>query len=125
MAVVVGCRWLERRNELAFAIRSLAGAASRSGPVTVLVPGDPRKPEVDGLFDLRGIGIPGALQWPDGVPTDTTIIVDELTTEIASLLVSAQPSSALFLSARDDPISGSGRPCRSSVATTQSACTSR
>jgi hypothetical protein len=105
MAVVVGRRWLERRSELAFAIRSLAGAASRSGPVAVVVPGDPGKPEVDGAFDLRGIGAPGALKWPDGVPTDTTIIVDELTAELASLLGSSQPSQALFLSARDDPIS--------------------
>jgi len=105
MAVVIGCRWLERRTELAFSIRSLAGAASRCGPVAVLVPGDPKEPAADGLFDLRRIGPPEAPQWPDGVPTDTTIIVDELTAEVAGLLASAQPLSALFLSARDGPFS--------------------
>ncbi len=69
-AVVVGCRWLERRSELAFVTRSIAGAASRCGPVAVLVPGDPGR-RADGAFDLRRTWAPlGALQWPDGLPTD-------------------------------------------------------
>ncbi len=97
-AVVFGCHWLERRSELAFATRSLAGAASRSGPVSVMVTGVAARFEPDGAFDLRGLGLPGALRWPDGLPTDTTVIVDELTADVAELLASAQPTSVLVVS---------------------------
>ena len=85
-AVVVGRRWLEPRSELAFATRSLAGAASRCGPVAVLVPGDLRQLEPDGAFDLQGLGFVEGLQWPDALPNDRPVIVDELTSEIAALL---------------------------------------
>jgi hypothetical protein len=98
-AVVVGGRWLERRSELSFVARSIAGAATRCGPVAVLVPGVPDEREADGAFDLQGMGPPGALQWPADVPTDTTVIVDELTAEVAGLLARAEPPSALYLSA--------------------------
>jgi hypothetical protein len=91
-AVVVGCRWHERQAEPAFAIRSLAGAASRIGSVTVLVPGDSNLREADGAFDLHGLG-----SWPDGIPADTTVMVDELTPEIAGLLAGAGRASVLFL----------------------------
>lgn len=101
MAVVVGSRWLERHSEVAFATRSLAGAAARSGPVAVLVPGEAGRLEADGLFDLRGIGLPGSLRWPEEVPQETTIIVDELTPDVARLLHSIAAPSVLVLSVSD------------------------
>jgi hypothetical protein len=95
VAVVVGCHWRDADCELAFATRSLAGAASRLGPLAVLVPAAPQSVEADGLFDLCGMGVAGSLQWPDGVPPDTTIIVDELTADVAQLL-HATPRAPVF-----------------------------
>lgn len=96
-AVVVGRRWLDRSSELTFAVRSVAGAASRAGPVPVLVPGTLGWHAADGAFDLDALGPPGALVWPAAVPTDTTVIVDELTPDIGALLTRVDPASVLFL----------------------------
>ena len=96
-AVVLGCHWLDRRSELAFVTRSIAGAASRCGDVAVLVPGVPGSREADGAFDLQAIGQPGALRWPDGGPTESVVIVDELTDEVTTLLADARPSAVHFL----------------------------
>ena len=85
-AVIVGCHWLENRSELAFVTRSIAGAASRSGPVTVLVPGD-QGLRADGAYDLEGVGPLGALEWPAGLTTETTVIVDDLPRTEASMRV--------------------------------------
>ncbi len=98
VAVVVASHWLDRRSELAFVTRSIAGAATRCGPVSVLVPGEPGRREADGAFDLEGIGTPGALQWPEGLPSDTTVIVDDLTPAVVALLAQTEPPSVLFLS---------------------------
>ena len=99
VAVVVGCRWLDRSSELAFVVRSIAGAASRSGPVAVLVPGVPDGGTADGAFDLTPLGPPGRLHWPDAVPTDATIIVDELTPDLAAVLDRGEPAAVSFLAA--------------------------
>src|SRR5580658_3548838 len=54
-----------RRDELAFVVRSLTGAASRVVDVDVLVPGTPGQPRADGLFDLVPVGPPTAGEtWP-------------------------------------------------------------
>ncbi len=97
-AVVLGCHWLDRRSELAFVTRSIAGAASRCGEVAVLVPGVGGRREADGAFDLQAIGPPGALRWPAGGPVETTVIVDDLTSEVTTLLAEARPSAVHFLS---------------------------
>lgn len=97
-AVVLGCHWLDRQSELAFVTRSIAGAASRCGEVAVLVPGVAGRREADGAFDLQAIGPPGALQWPGGGPVETTVIVDDLTSEVTTLLADARPSAVHFLS---------------------------
>ncbi|HEX4126404.1 MAG TPA: hypothetical protein VHX67_02360 [Acidimicrobiales bacterium] len=47
------------------------------------------------------MGPVGAWQWPDGVPRDTTVIVDDLTPEVASMLSRAGAPSVLFLSAAE------------------------
>ena len=118
-AIVVGCRWLDRRSELAFVTRSIAGAASRCGLVVVLVPEDPERPEGDGAFDLQGMGPIEALRWPATLQADTTVIVDDLTPEIATLLGQVKPATALYLSPTDGapvgawrelPLVGSGHP---------------
>jgi hypothetical protein len=96
-AVIVGCHWLENRSELAFVTRSIAGAASRCGPVAVLVPGLPGR-RADGAFDLEGVGPLGELEWPDGLTVETTAIVDDLTAEVAALLARVDPQAVQFLS---------------------------
>jgi hypothetical protein len=96
-AVIVGCHWLENRSELAFVTRSIAGAASRNGPVAVLVPGDRRR-HADGAFDLQGVGHLGELEWPDGLTIQTTVIVDDPMPEVAALLAHVAPQSVQFLS---------------------------
>lgn len=101
-AVMVSCHWLERRSELAFVTRSIAGAASRCGPVAVLVPGDPGR-RADGAFDLEGLGTLGALQWPENLSMQTTVIVDDLTTEVAALLPDVDPQAVRFLSNTVEP----------------------
>jgi hypothetical protein len=95
--VVISTRWHERTSEAAFVIRSLAGAASRHGPVSVLVTDEVSGP--DGAFDLGSLGRPP--RWPAYAPPDGAVIVDELTPGIASLLrdASARPSSLWFLPA--------------------------
>jgi hypothetical protein len=109
VAVVVGCHWREGDSELAFATRSLAGAASRLGPVTVLVPGDTQLVEADGLFDLRGMGGTGSLRWPDGLPTHVPIIVDELTPDVAQLLTETGGAPVFYLSDSHGPPAASWR----------------
>jgi hypothetical protein len=110
VAVVIGRHWLEPRSELAFATRSLAAAASRCGPVAILVPGDPGRRAADGAFDLRGMGSPGALQWPEELSTETTVIVDELTTDVATLLASTHPASVFAIWAPRDTQQPTWRP---------------
>ncbi len=83
-------------------MRAMAGAASRCGPVRVLVPGAAHRREADGAFDLVGIGEVGELQWPEALASDHTVVVDELTPELASLLARINPSSVLYLSSSGD-----------------------
>jgi hypothetical protein len=92
---VISARWHERASEAAFAIRALTGAASRRGPVSVLVPG--QVVEADGAFDLYPLG--HNFGWPHGLPAESTILVDELTPQIASLLREAEPGPVHLLSA--------------------------
>ena len=101
---VVGCHWRERRSELAFVTRSLAGAASRCTHVSVLAPGAAGSGEADGAFDLAGMGTIGHISWPDGLALAGTVVVDELTPEVTALLSGGDPQAVFFLSsATDDP----------------------
>ena len=97
--VVVSRHWHERTAELSFAIRSIAGAATRGGPVSVLVPGTPGRCEPDGAFELVGIGAGEALEWPDELSSECTVVVDEVTAELATMLTRARPTALLYLSA--------------------------
>jgi hypothetical protein len=72
------------RDERAFVVRSLAGAASRIVDVEVLVPGPVGAPRADGLFDLVPVGLPAAGEiwpaidaatWPT-TPTPDVVLLD-------------------------------------------------
>jgi hypothetical protein len=82
--------------------RSLAGAASRLGPVSVLAPGAPGAPVPDGLFDVVGVGNDGELSDPGNLPPDAAVIVDELTPEATTLLSVGGLAPGFYLSAKDD-----------------------
>ena len=96
--VVIGCHWRERLSELAFVTRSIAGAATREGPVSVLVPGPVGEIEPDGTFDLEGFGVDGALRWPPRLAAVGAVVVDRLTREVATLLADAGPRAVFTLS---------------------------
>jgi hypothetical protein len=92
--VVMSRQWKEPDHELSFAVRAIAGAASRGGPVTVIVPGSNPGPEPDGAFDIVSIGSGTEGGWPDHteeilgrhVPDDSVFVVDELTPETDALI---------------------------------------
>jgi hypothetical protein len=107
--VVLGGHWLDRASELAFVTRSIAGAATRCGPVSVLVPGEPDRREPDGAFDLEGMGMPGALRWPDDLDRDATVIVDDLSPAVAALLARTEPGAVLFLAGPGNELLPAGR----------------
>ena len=101
---MVGCHWQDRRSELAFVMRSIAGAASRFAPVSVLVPGSAGSSEPDGAFDLEGIETTGDPRWPDHLRSVSTVVVDELTPEVTALLSGEDPDAVFFLSSlTEDP----------------------
>ncbi len=90
---VISTHWRRRTSEASFVIRSLAGAASRSGPVSVFVPG--HAGEADGAFDLQGLGEPP--RWPAPHPPEGPVLVDDLTEEIVALLLTLRPRSVGYL----------------------------
>jgi hypothetical protein len=85
MTLFLSRDWKASGSELSFVTRAVAGAASRSGPVTVVLPSPVGPTEADGAFDLFGTGLgdeeswpsPHAAAWPTDLPAATTIIVDE------------------------------------------------
>ena len=96
-AAVIGCHWRDGAGELRDVTRSIAGAATRSGPVTVLVPGL-EGATADGAFDLESIGEQGSLGWPEDL-SPGAVVVDDLTPELASLLEWSDPAPVYYLSA--------------------------
>lgn len=98
--VVVGRHWHDRSSELSFVTRAVAGAASRSGSVTVLVPGPETSRVADGAFDLVGTGESGTFAWPAGLSADTVVVVDDLTPEVRAGLAAVGVGAGLRLSPR-------------------------
>ncbi len=96
--VVVAGHWHDR-TELSFVTRAIAGAASRIGPVSVLVPGAAGRRQPDGAFDLEGMGEGGELCWPGGEPATGAVVVDHLTPAVAALLARSNPGPVFYLSA--------------------------
>lgn len=81
-------------DEVAFVVRNLAGAASRTGPVDVLVPGRPSPARPDGAFDLVPVGepspghrwpAPDLAAWPSG-HTLSLALVDQADPDLLGLL---------------------------------------
>lgn len=95
---VVARHWHDHGSELSFVTRGIAGAASRWGPVDVLVPAPVGSVEADGAFDLVGIGEGADLAWPDHVPGQRTILVDDATPGVVHMLRADPGSSVLVLS---------------------------
>jgi hypothetical protein len=90
-ALFLSRSWLGAPSELSFVVRALAGAASRSAPVSILVPAGEGFSQADGAFDLVGMGHDG--RWPEAGqapwssnPASSPIVVDEWTTDLAGLL---------------------------------------
>jgi hypothetical protein len=101
--VLLSRAWKTHQSELSFVTRSVAGAASRTSQVTVIVPAPVGTTEPDGAFDLLGIGAasggswpaPGVASWPQTIPRDATIVVDELDRTSLALLDAFAPGHAL------------------------------
>jgi hypothetical protein len=98
--VVVGRHWRDGSAELSFVTRAIAGGASRSGAVTVLVPGPEGAREPDGAFDLEGTGESDGFVWPARLPADSVVVVDDLTPEVRTGLAAAGVESGFRLSPR-------------------------
>jgi len=110
--VVVAGHWHDRRSELTFVTRAVAGAASRCGPVWVLVPGPAGRRQPDGAFDLEGMGVGGELRWPDTIPAGCTVVVDELTPVIAEHLTRIGPRTVFAISGGIEGDKPAWRPLR-------------
>jgi hypothetical protein len=86
--------WKQPESELSFVTRAVAGAVSRTSPVTVLVPSPTGRAEPDGAFDLIGAGTGQDGRWPDAptpawpahLPSDTTIVLDQPDPSVLALL---------------------------------------
>jgi hypothetical protein len=87
--LVVGTRWFDRALEVTYVLRSIAGAASRLGPVVVTAPGAAGSVLPDGGFDVHGLGVPGGYRLPASVPPQCHAIVDVVTPEIMAALKGA------------------------------------
>jgi hypothetical protein len=96
--VVIARNWFHPESELSYVTRLLAGAASRCGAVSVLVPGPAGTRIADGAFDLEGIGDETEPQWPSHLSRGHTVIVDELTPAVERLLTHADPGDVFFIS---------------------------
>jgi hypothetical protein len=102
--VILSRSWKLPESELSFVTRSVAGAASRTNPVVVVVPAAAGQTEPDGAFDLFGAGIgrdgswpePPDAAWPHGLAADSVILVDEPDAAARSLLDRHAPGGAVY-----------------------------
>jgi len=100
--VVVSSGWGEPHSELGFVARAIAGAATRLGAVSVLVPGRSLGTSPDGAFDVQGLG-PPPFDLPGGLSGHCIAIVDNLTQDVASLLEKASVRDVLYVGADHQP----------------------
>jgi hypothetical protein len=110
--LILSQHWKSPESELSFVARSVAGAASRTSEVCIVLPAPAGRPEPDGAFDLLGVGTgedgswpgPAEATWPDGLPQGTTIVVDEPDAAALALLshfAPEQPVHAIAAAAAD------------------------
>jgi hypothetical protein len=76
------------------------------GEVVVLAPGTAGTQTADGLFDVKGIGRGRDLRWPDAVPVNALVIIDDLTDAVDDLLVRVGVPAASYLTS-SKPAQGS------------------
>jgi hypothetical protein len=111
-ALFLSSNWFDEGSEVSFVIRSLAGAGSRSAQVMVAAPGrEGRTP--DGAFDVVGLGPSSAgewpdddhLIWPDDVPANSTVVIDQIGAAPAALLrrLQRRPTRPVLPQMPDDP----------------------
>jgi len=110
--VVVGCHWHDRSRELSYVARAVAGAASRCGPVAVLVPGRVGARQPDGAFDLEAIGEGHRLQWPEHLGPGQLVVADELCAPVATMLSAVRPRAVFTLSGDGEGRLSAARPLR-------------
>ena len=92
--LVLSRHWQRTNSEISFVTRSLAGAASRFGRITVCVPAGPGPPSPDGAFDVLAIGqgittvwpAPEDVAWPAAAEPFTAVIVDEMDPSCRAIL---------------------------------------
>ena len=92
--LVLSRHWQRTNSEISFVTRSLAGAASRFGRITVCVPAAPGPPSPDGAFDVLAIGqgtttvwpAPEDVAWPAAAEPFTAVIVDEMDPSCRAIL---------------------------------------
>jgi hypothetical protein len=107
--VVIGGHWQEEHSEIAFVIRSLAGAASRWSNTSVFTT-HPDAPRADGAFDVRHLHLPEEHHWPEQIGSDCAVFVDEMTAEVATLLSKVGPRQVHYLVAPDETADPSWHP---------------
>jgi hypothetical protein len=105
--------WKLPETEVSFVTRTVAGAASRTTRVTVVVPAPVGTTEPDGAFDLFGAGSGHDGSWPDPTETawpgtfpaeTTTIIVDDPDPATLALLAFMAPDQPVHaIAPTDDP----------------------
>jgi hypothetical protein len=101
-ALVLSRSWKADQGELPFVVRTVAGAASRRGPVTVLTPDDAPGPVADGAFDLFGVGSGDVwtardVHLPSPLGEGSIIIVDEITDDLTPWLRSTSPQAVFAI----------------------------
>src|SRR5580704_11044413 len=92
--LVLSRHWHDTSSEISFVIRSLAGAASRLGRITICTPGAPGPASPDGGFDVIAIGTgittpwpaPDVVAWPVAAEPISVIIVDEMDDSCRAML---------------------------------------
>lgn len=102
--LILSRSWRAPATELSFVTRAVAGAASRCGGVTVLIPSMAGSLEPDGAFDLLGLGAGADGGWPApedatrpaSVPAEATVIVDAVEAATASLVGLLAPDGPCF-----------------------------
>jgi hypothetical protein len=101
-----------RRDERAFVVRGIAGAASRTTEVDVLVPGPPGPARPDGLFDVVPLGVPGAgcvwpavddAVWPAGDAPDV-VLLDRADDDAVELVERFAPRATILAVEDGDPV---------------------
>lgn len=104
--IVISRHWHQRSSELAYVMRTIAGAASRLGPVSVFVPNPRGTSEADGAFDLLGMQDGGRYVWPEDARSGATIVVDDLTSELRAFASQIDPRACFAVASLDDGVAG-------------------